>query len=73
VKHSQAGQVTLSAERANGTLAISISDDGIGGAAPNGGSGLRGLADRAAAHGGSLLIHSEPDRGTVLTVELPCE
>jgi signal transduction histidine kinase len=73
VKHSQAGQVTLSAERANGTLAISISDDGIGGAAPNGGSGLRGLADRAAAHGGSLLIHSEPDCGTVLTVELPCE
>ena len=36
VKHSAARQVTLSAERSNGTLAISISDDGIGGAAPNG-------------------------------------
>jgi signal transduction histidine kinase len=72
VKHSKAGQVTLSVERLNGTLAISISDDGMGGAAPNGGSGLRGLADRAAAHGGKLTIESEPDRGTVLTVELPC-
>jgi signal transduction histidine kinase len=73
VKHSAARQVTLSAERLNGTLAISISDDGIGGAAPNGGSGLRGLADRAAAHGGTLAIESERDHGTVLTVELPCE
>jgi signal transduction histidine kinase len=73
VKHSKAGQVTLSAERLNGKLAIAISDDGIGGAFPNGGTGLRGLADRAAAHGGSLAIDSEPDRGTVLTVELPCE
>ena len=72
VKHSEARQVTLSAERLNGKLAISISDDGIGGAAPNGGSGLRGLADRAAAHGGSLAIDSEPRHGTVLTVELPC-
>jgi signal transduction histidine kinase len=73
VKHSGARQVRLSAERVNGKLAISISDDGIGGAAPNGGSGLRGLADRAAAHGGSLAIDSEQHRGTVLTVELPCE
>jgi signal transduction histidine kinase len=72
VKHAEAQQVTLSAERLNGMLAISISDDGIGGAAPNGGSGLRGLADRAAAHGGSLVIESEPNRGTVITVELPC-
>ena len=72
VKHAEARRVTLTAERVNGRLAISISDDGIGGAAPNGGSGLRGLADRAAAHGGSLVIESEPNRGTVITVELPC-
>jgi signal transduction histidine kinase len=73
VKHSEARQVTLSAERLNGKLAITVSDDGIGGASPSGGSGLRGLADRAAAHGGSLAIESERDRGTVLTAELPCE
>jgi signal transduction histidine kinase len=73
VKHSAARQVAVSAERLNGTLVISIADDGIGGAAPNGGSGLRGLADRAAAHGGTLAIESERDHGTVLTVELPCE
>jgi signal transduction histidine kinase len=73
VKHSKAREVTLSATRVDGKLAISIADDGIGGAAPNEGSGLRGLADRAAAHGGSLAIDSEPHHGTVLTVELPCE
>jgi signal transduction histidine kinase len=73
VKHSEARQVTLSARRVNGTLAITVADDGIGGASRTGGSGLRGLADRAAAHGGSLEIESEPDRGTVLTAELPCE
>ena len=72
VKHSEARQVTVGAERLNGKLTISIADDGIGGAEPNGGSGLRGLADRAAAHGGSLVIESEPNRGTVITVELPC-
>jgi signal transduction histidine kinase len=73
VKHSGARQVTLSAQRLNGMLAISISDDGVGGAFPNGGSGLRGLADRAAAHGGAFAIESQPQRGTVLTAELPCE
>lgn len=72
VKHSEARQVTLSAERLNGKLTVSISDDGIGGASATGGSGLRGLADRAAAHGGELSIESNPDCGTVLTAELPC-
>ncbi len=72
VKHSEARQVTLSAERLNGKLTVSISDDGIGGASATRGSGLRGLADRAAAHGGKLAIESNPECGTVLTAELPC-
>ena len=52
---------------------VSVSDDGVGGASPSEGSGLRGLSDRAAAHGGSLAIESEPGGGTVVTAELPCE
>ena len=46
VKHARATLVTLRAERGDGNLVISVRDDGIGGAAPADGSGLRGLADR---------------------------
>jgi signal transduction histidine kinase len=72
VKHAKASKVVLSAGRANGRLVISVADDGVGGAADAGGSGLRGLADRIAAQGGTLDIRSEPGAGTTLTAELPC-
>jgi signal transduction histidine kinase len=51
---------------------MSVADDGVGGAAEAGGSGLRGLADRIAAQGGTLDIRSKPGTGTTLTAELPC-
>jgi signal transduction histidine kinase len=73
VKHSGARQVRLSAERLNGCLVVSVSDDGSGGASPSAGSGLRGLSDRAQAHGGTLAIESEPNHGTTITAQLPCE
>jgi len=72
VKHAKASKVVLSAGRANGKLVVSVADDGVGGAAGAGGSGLRGLADRIAAQGGTLEIRSEPGAGTTLTAELPC-
>ena len=72
VKHAQANQVTVKAERANGTLTVSVSDDGVGGASPTLGSGLRGLLDRAEAHGGTLRLESPRRKGTVLVAELPC-
>jgi signal transduction histidine kinase len=72
-KHANASRVTLSAQRRNGTLVVSVADDGVGGAAPDGHSGLSGLADRVGAHGGTLRIESERGSGTRLTAELPCE
>ena len=72
VKHAHADAVALSADRRNGRLVVSIADDGVGGAAAGPGSGLRGLTDRVAAHGGTLQIDSEPGTGTTLTAELPC-
>jgi signal transduction histidine kinase len=51
---------------------VEVADDGIGGAAPGSGSGLRGLTDRVEALGGRLVVSSPPGRGTVLRVELPC-
>jgi signal transduction histidine kinase len=72
VKHSRATGIRVNADRRNGRLVIEVSDDGIGGAKENGGSGLRGLVDRVEAHGGTLRVESEPGNGTRVIGELPC-
>lgn len=71
-KHAEASQVSVSATRRNGTLVVSIRDDGVGGATPSEGSGLAGISDRVAALGGSVTVASPAGRGTVVTAELPC-
>ncbi len=73
IKHSRGSQIILEASRANGNLVLSVSDDGTGGAKPNSGSGLAGLADRVAALGGCLELQSPEGSGTRVTAELPCE
>ena len=72
IKHSDATAVMVSAHRSNGHLVISVTDDGVGGVVEKHGGGLRGLHDRVAAQGGSLHVESAPDKGTILTAELPC-
>ncbi len=72
VKHSGASKVRVSAGRRNGLFVVEVVDDGIGGAYAEGGSGLRGLADRVEALGGRLLIDSPPQRGTRIVGEIPC-
>jgi signal transduction histidine kinase len=72
IKHAQATGVTVSATRQDGSLVISIADNGVGGAHSQDGSGLRGLSDRVASLGGRLHIESERNAGTTLTAELPC-
>ena len=72
VKHAQASKATVRAERSNGLLVVEVSDDGVGGAAAQNGSGLRGLADRVEAHGGRLSIVSAPGSGTRVRGEIPC-
>jgi len=54
-------------------LRIEISDDGIGGADPSSGTGLRGLCDRVEALDGEIDVYSPPGGGTTITVELPIE
>ncbi len=71
IKHARASVVTMRAVRHNGSLVVSVADDGVGGAHPRDGSGLAGLADRVAAVGGRLHVESSA-RGTLLTAELPC-
>ena len=71
-KHAHASEVRLAASAERGLLVLEVSDDGIGGAAAGGGSGLRGLADRVEALGGRLLVSSPPGRGTSVRAEIPC-
>ncbi|GAB3721982.1 sensor histidine kinase [Amycolatopsis oliviviridis] len=71
-KHSDATAATVSASREPGTLVLEVSDDGRGGADPARGTGLTGLADRAAVVGGRMLLSSPPGGPTVVRVELPC-
>jgi signal transduction histidine kinase len=71
-KHSHASEVRLVVAREGALLVLEITDDGIGGATPGGGSGLRGLADRVEALGGRLTVSSPPGRGTTLRAEIPC-
>jgi signal transduction histidine kinase len=52
-------------------IRATISDDGIGGAHPGGGTGLTGLGDRAEALGGRFAIDSRPGAGTTISIELP--
>ena len=71
-RYSQASHAEVAIDRANGTLVVEIRDDGVGGADPRRGSGLRGLADRVAAVDGRLVVTSEPGAGTVVHAEIPC-
>jgi signal transduction histidine kinase len=71
-KYAQASSVTVEVARTDGRAVVAIADDGIGGADPGGGSGLRGLADRVAALDGRLHVDSAPHRGTRIHADIPC-
>lgn len=72
VKHGSASKVSVSALSENGTLRVIVADDGVGGAVVRRGSGLAGLRDRVAAHGGTLEVVSPKGGGTRVEVAIPC-
>ena len=70
-KYSHATRVDIAVTATNEHLVVRVADDGSGGADPAQGSGLRGLADRVQALGGTLRVQSPPGAGTLLEAELP--
>jgi PAS domain S-box-containing protein len=72
-KYAQASSVKVTVEQVNGCAHVEVSDDGVGGADPGRGSGLRGLADRVASLNGKLAIDSPPGAGTRVRAEIPLE
>jgi signal transduction histidine kinase len=72
-KHARASVAQVDLEVHDGTLHVSIRDDGVGGADPSRGSGLVGLIDRVEALGGTIAVTSPPGQGTSMVLELPVE
>ena len=70
-KYAHATSALVEVERLDGGVAVTVRDDGIGGADPGRGSGLRGLADRVSALDGTLTVLSPPGEGTVIRADLP--
>jgi signal transduction histidine kinase/uncharacterized protein YhfF len=71
MKHACATEVRAEVVQREREVVIEVSDDGRGGARPEGGTGLLGLADRVAALGGRLDFASPPCGGTRLRATVP--
>ena len=72
-KHSNAETATVAVTAHEGHVTVEVSDDGVGGAALDGGSGIQGLADRVGALSGSLAVDSPPGAGTRVTAVMPLD
>ncbi len=71
-RYAEAEEATVRVTRSNGVVEVEVSDDGVGGADPAAGTGLRGLEDRVAALDGELTVHSPEGEGTTVTARIPC-
>ena len=70
-KYASASRVAVAVTSDSARLTVSVEDDGVGGADPARGSGIRGLADRIETLGGTLRVESAPGHGTRLAAEIP--
>ncbi|MCY7417777.1 MAG: hypothetical protein LH650_04640 [Chloroflexi bacterium] len=70
-KHAQAGTATVTLRSDARQAHLDVLDDGVGGADPAAGTGLRGIRDRVEALGGTLQLTSAQGAGTHLRVSIP--
>jgi signal transduction histidine kinase len=70
-KYAQASEATVRVRGLADHLTLEVRDDGIGGADPRSGSGLRGLADRLAALDGTITVVSPVGGGTTISAQIP--
>jgi signal transduction histidine kinase len=72
-KYANANAASVSLSIHHGVLRLDVTDDGVGGADPAGGTGLRGLRDRVEALDGQLMVLSPEGAGTTVIAEIPLE
>lgn len=70
-KYADASHAKVAVSLGGGHATVVVRDDGRGGADPSRGSGLRGLADRLSALGGTLDVSDAPSGGTLLRATVP--
>ncbi|WP_418958521.1 sensor histidine kinase [Streptomyces tritici] len=70
-KHAAARSASVEVWRTSDRLLLQVRDDGRGGASPDAGTGLKGLAERLHAVDGLFVVASPPGEGTTVTAELP--
>ncbi|GIF10213.1 sensor histidine kinase [Actinoplanes teichomyceticus] len=71
-RHSFARNAAVELRHTGSALVMRVCDDGLGGADPAGGTGLRGIERRLAAFDGTMSLSSPPGGPTIVTMELPC-
>ena len=71
IKYANATTAKVSVRRRRGEVEVEVSDNGVGGAQLDVGTGLRGLSDRLAALEGELALHSPLGEGTRLSASIP--
>jgi signal transduction histidine kinase len=71
-KHAQAQMVEIHMRHTGDVLRIAMTDDGVGGADPAKGSGLRGVERRLGTFDGILAVNSPPGGPTIIVIEVPC-
>ena len=71
-RYAQASHARIEVGRDGERIVLQVTDDGVGGADPANGSGLRGLSDRVAALDGRLEVDSPPAAGTTIRAIFPC-
>jgi signal transduction histidine kinase len=72
-KYAGASAAQVEISRLNGNLRVAVLDNGVGGADPSLGSGLRGLEDRVSAVRGRFRVDTPPGGGTRVLAEIPCD
>ena len=72
VKHAHARTVDIHMRYDGDALRIAMTDDGVGGADPAKGSGLRGVERRLGTFDGILAVNSPPGGPTIVVIEVPC-
>jgi signal transduction histidine kinase len=72
VKHAQAGIINVQLMIDNGVISLTVHDNGIG-FDPQTiklGVGLENIRNRIAVYNGKMTIHSSPDKGTEISIEI---
>ncbi len=70
-RYARAESASVRVARVDGAVEVEISDDGVGGANPAAGTGLRGLGDRVSALDGELAVSSPTGEGTTVSARIP--